>query len=150
VHLLLAEYAPHEEIASMQENNLSGRVEKNRRPEWMRWVDIALRTGHIGVAALLFGGFYYDIPFARVHTWHHLTIATGIGLLVLEFVQDHNWPHRGKGLLGIIHVSLAGFIHIRPDLAVPLLWAIVITGCIGSHMQRKFRHWSILYGKEIR
>ncbi len=134
----------------MLEKIFSGRVEKKRWPGWMRWLDIALRAGHIGVAALLFGGFFYHIPFARLHAWHHLTIATGIGLLILEIMQDLNWPHQGNGLLGIVHFSLAGLIHFRPDLAVPLLWAIVITGCIGSHMPRRFRHWSILYGKEIR
>jgi hypothetical protein len=40
-------------------------------------------------------------------------------------------------------------IHLEPIWTVPLLWSILVTGCIGSHMPRRFRHWSLLHGKEM-
>ncbi|MBM9537869.1 hypothetical protein [Desulfobulbus alkaliphilus] len=126
------------------------KVWSTHRPGWLRWLDIALRTGHIAAAALLFGGFFFHIPFAQLQVWHHLTITTGVGLVVLELVQDRNWIHQGKGLVTLVHIGLAGSIHFRPDLVMPLLWAMLVTGSIGSHMPRRFRHWSILYGKEVR
>jgi hypothetical protein len=52
--------------------------------------------------------------------------------------------------LGLIHVLLGVFIHLKPGWTVPLLWGMLISGCIGSHMPRRFRHWSILHGTEMR
>lgn len=114
----------------------------------MRWLGILVRTGHIGVAAVLFGGCVLQVPFDQLTLWHHLTLASGSGLLLLEWLHDPRWPHRGKGLLGILHVGLGATIHFSLGLTVPLLWGILVSGGIGSHMPRRFRHWSILYGKE--
>jgi len=114
----------------------------------MRWLGIGVRTGHIGVAAVLFGGVILTAPFARLSPWHHLTIATGGVLLLLEWLHDGRWPHRGKGLLALLHVGFCLLIHLWPALTVPLLWLILISGGIGSHMPRRYRHWSILQGWE--
>lgn len=114
----------------------------------MRWLGIGARTIHIGVAAVLFGGSLLLVPYAHLNMWHHLTIASGAVLLALEWRHDHRWPLRGKGLLGVIHLTLCGLIHLQPSLTVPLLWLILISGCIGSHMPRRFRHWSITEGWE--
>lgn len=122
---------------------------KNHRPAWMRVADNILRTGHIAVAGILFGGFLFDVPYYNLHLWHWLTIATGAALLALEISHSRNWPHQGRGVLQILHAGLPGLIHLRPDLAVPLLWATTVTGSVGSHMPRKFRHWSILYRKVV-
>lgn len=116
----------------------------------MRWLGILVRTGHIGVAAVFFGGCVLHVPYVQLALWHHLTIATGGTLLILEWLHDPRWPHRGKGLLGILHLCLAVIIHLTPAFTVPLLWVIVITGGIGSHMPRRFRHWSMLNGPEVR
>lgn len=116
----------------------------------MRWLGITARTSHISVAAVLFGGSLLLVPFARLALWHHLTILTGCILLLLEWLHDSRWPHRGKGLLALLHLSLCLLIHLTPPLTIPLLWLIVISGCIGSHMPRRFRHWSILQGREMR
>lgn len=116
----------------------------------MRWLGIAARTSHIGAASLLFGGLLLAAPFVRLTPWHHLTIATGGFLLLLEWRHDPRWPHRGKGLLALLHLGLCVLIHWAPALTAPLLWMILISGSIGSHMPRKFRHWSILQGWEIR
>jgi len=114
----------------------------------MRWLSITARTSHIAVTAVLFGGFILYVPFSSLTQWHSLTIATGCLLLVLEWLHDRRWLHRAKGLLGLLHLSLCLLIHFLPNLAVPLLWAILITGCIGSHMPRRYRHWSFLEGWE--
>lgn len=116
----------------------------------MRWLGIAARTSHIGAAALLFGGLLLATPFVRLTPWHHLTIATGGFLLLLEWRHDPRWPHRGKGLLALLHIGLCLLIHWTPALTAPLLWLILISGSVGSHMPRKFRHWSSLQGWEIR
>ena len=134
----------------MQENPQPLRGEPSRPSGGMRWLTIVVRTSHIGVAAVFFGGCVLHVPFAQLGPWHHLTIATGGGLLILEWLHDPHWPHRGKGLLAILHVCLGVIIHLKTGLTVPLLWGALVSGCIGSHMSRRFRHWSVLYGKELK
>jgi len=120
----------------------------NRQSDGMRWFNILVRTCHIGVSAVLFGGCVLLVPFARLALWHHLTIASGCLLLGLEWLHDKRWPHRNKGLLAIVHISLAFAIHLHPDRIVPLLSMILISGCIGSHMPYKYRNWSFRDGLE--
>ncbi len=122
---------------------------KKHRPAWMRPADIVLRTAHIAVAGTLFGGFALHVPFSQLHIWHGLTILTGCGLLFLELRHSLNWPHQGRGMLGIIHIGVSGLIHLRPDMVIPFLWIILVSGCVGSHMPKRYRHWSILYRKEV-
>lgn len=123
--------------------------ESTRPSATMRWISIAIRTGHIAVTAVLFGGCLLLVPFARLTLWHHLTIATGCLLLLLEYLHDFRWLHRGKGLLGLLHLGLCLLIHLAPPLTMPLLWLILISGCIGSHMPRRYRHWSCIEGWEV-
>jgi len=131
-------------------NNTTGNGNsKNHRPAWMRVLDIILRTGHIAVGGILLGGFVFDVPYFDLHLWHWLTIATGVGLLLLELRHSLNWPHQGRGIMGIFHMGLPGIVHLRPDLAVPLLWATMVLGSVGSHMPRWLRHWSILYRRVV-
>ncbi|MGD9948880.1 MAG: hypothetical protein AB7U29_10425 [Desulfobulbus sp.] len=119
-------------------------------PASMRWINIGARTLHIAVIAVLFGGFILAVPYARLGVWHWLTIISGMVLMVLEWMHDDRWWHRGKGLLIWLHLGLCLLIHILPGLAIPLLWLILISGCVGSHMPRRLRHWSIIEGWERR
>jgi hypothetical protein len=41
-------------------------------------------------------------------------------------------------------------VHVATGLAIFLLWGVVISGGIGSHMPRRYRYWSILHGPEKR
>lgn len=119
-------------------------------PVNVRWLNIGARTLHIAVVAVLFGGYMLAVPFSRLGIWHWLAIVSGFVLMVLEWMHDSRWWHRGKGLLVWLHLGLCLLIHVLPGLAIPLLWLILISGCVGSHMPRRFRHWSILEGWEKR
>lgn len=121
----------------------------SHRPSYMRPLDILFRTAHIGVAGLLFGGFFFRVPFQQLHYVHGLTAATGFCLLTLELLHSLNWPHQGRGVLGLIHILPLAYIHFRPDLTVPVLWVVLVAGCVGSHMPKRYRHWSVLYCREV-
>lgn len=133
----------------MTANAKYSKAEKNHRPAWMRVLDIILRTAHIGVSGLLFGGFFFNVPFQQLHYLHGLAAVTGFGLLCLEISHSLNWPHQGRGVLGLLHILPLAYIHVRPDLTVPILWVVLVAGCVGSHMPRNFRQWSILCGKVV-
>lgn len=119
-------------------------------PDLQRWLNIAVRTSHIAVAAVFFGGSLLGVPFVGLSPWFCLSMATGGILLALEWLHDRRWPHRGKGLLVHFHLALCLLLHLLPAFTVPLLWLILVSGSIGSHMPRRFRHWSILEGPEQR
>ena len=116
---------------------------------WQRWTGIVLRTAHIATASVFFGGCVLHVAFPHLKFWHHGVIASGCLLLAMELLHDRRWLHRGKGLLGALHIGLGLLIHIIPGLQTLFLWIILITGCIGSHMPRRFRHWSLLDGPEL-
>jgi hypothetical protein len=120
---------------------------KYHRPTWMRVLDILLRTGHVGFAGILLGGFIFEVPPFDLHLWHYLTIFTGLGLLLLELRHSLGWPHQVRGLVGMVHIGLPGLVHLFPAMVIPFTWITLATGGIVSHMPRKLRYWSILYGR---
>ena len=93
---------------------------------------------------------------AGLHGGQQLVVINVVGIVVLhiarllELQHDRRWPHRGKGLLALAHALLALVVPLRPGLAVPILWLILILGSVGSHMPRRWRHWSLLDGPEQR
>lgn len=127
-----------------------GRAGIVRQTEAMRWLNIVVRTAHIGAAAMLFACATGAISVQESSIWHYLIIATGDALVVMEWLHDRRWVHRGKGLLAILHLGLFIVIQFHPGWTVPLLWAILILGSVCSHMPRRYRHWSIIQGWERR
>ncbi|MDD2338307.1 MAG: hypothetical protein PHD01_17255 [Geobacteraceae bacterium] len=123
-------------------------TDRYRRPAWMRVLDILLRTGHVGFAGILLGGFIFEVP-NDLHLWHYLTIFTGLGLLLLELRHSLGWPHQVRGLVGIVHIGLPGLVHLFPAMVIPFTWMTLATGGIVSHMPRKLRYWSILNGRVV-
>ena len=115
-----------------------------------RWLGIAVRTGHLGTAAVYFGGALLRVQPARLAPWLMAALVSGALLLVLELLHDRRWPHRGKGLLALAHAGLVLLLPLAPGLAAPVLWLVLVSGSVGSHMPRCLRHWSILDGPEQR
>ena len=123
--------------------------EKKRRPGWVKGVDVTLRTGHIGVTGVLFGGAILAVPFDRLFLWHHLAIATGAALAVSGICQSRHWPYQVRGVMAFGHVGLMGLIHLRPDLMTPVLTAVLVLGVVGSNMPGHIRHWSLVHGERV-
>jgi hypothetical protein len=127
-------------------NNL---IQKKRRPIWLRAVDTFLRTCHIGVTGILFGGALFEVPFPQLLVWHHLAIGTGCALIISEIYHCPHWIYQGRGVMVLVHVGLLGIIHYRQDLMIPILTAVLAFGCIGSHMPKNLRYWSFIHGRVI-
>ena len=126
----------------MNENNNSIPIKQNKRPKWTRFLDIALRTAHVLVISVLFGGAVFRIPTDQLVPWQHLAMATGVMLIVSEIVHHTHWPTQIRGLIVFIHAGLLGLAILRPDLAVIFLLASLVFGLVGSHLPKKIRYWS--------
>jgi hypothetical protein len=122
-------------------------AERQKAPAWTRALDVALRTAHVAVAGVLFGGTVFGVPFYRLLSWHHLAIATGGALIASEVCHRRHWPYQGRGLMVFLHIGFLGLIHLRPDLRVPALTAALVFGMVGSHMPKNLRYWSCFPGR---
>jgi hypothetical protein len=131
----------------MTNNNTESPQKKNKRPFWTRSIDIVLRTAHVAVTSVLFGGAVCGAPFIQLMIWHNLAIITGSTLIASEVYHSRHWPYQGRGVMVLIHMGLLGIIHIRPDLIVPVLTAVLIFGMAGSHMPKSLRYWSFIHGR---
>jgi TctA family transporter len=126
----------------MYENNASISGKQNRRPGWTRFLDIALRTAHVLVISILFGGAVFRIPTDQLVPWQHLAMATGLMLIVSEIIHHTHWLTQIRGLMVFIHAGLLGLAILRPDLAVIVLLSSLVFGLVGSHLPKKIRYWS--------
>jgi hypothetical protein len=131
------------------ENHGSSRADKNKRTGWSKVVDLILRSCHIGISSVLFGGLVWEIPFARLAPWHSAVIATGSALIVFNIYKSRHWPYQGRGLMAALHLGLIGFVHIRPDLVLPVIATALAVGVSGSHMPAFIRHWSLLHRRVL-
>jgi hypothetical protein len=122
---------------------LSGK--QNRRPTWMRLLDVVLRAAHVLVISILVGGAFFKVPYHALLHWCYLGIATGCALIVSEILHSRHWPYQGRGVMVFIHVALFSLACFQPRLAIPCLIAALIVGMLGSHMPKKFRHWSFIH-----
>lgn len=122
---------------------------KKQRSAWPKFLDLFLRVCHIGSSTVLFGGIVWAVPFVRLATWHHLSIATGCALIISGIYGSRHWPYQGRGLTAALHVGLVWLVHIRPESSLKMLAAALVFGVIGSHLPGNIRHWSLLHGRRM-
>ncbi len=129
--------------------NDENRNEKKRRPGWVQALDLLLRTWHIGVTSILFGGFVCAASFVRLFTWHNMAIASGGALIVSRVFQSRHWPYQVRGIMALTHVGLLWIVHIRPEYSVPVLTAVLVLGVFAANLPGYIKQWSVLHRRRI-
>lgn len=129
--------------------NSGQRPESRRRSNWPKGLDLVFRSCHIGASSVLLGGVVLAVPYARFSSWHHLSIATGVILIVFNIVKCRHWPYQGRGVAAAMHIGLVWYVHVRPDLVAPLLAIALAVGVTGSHMPAFLRHWSFVHRRVL-
>lgn len=109
-----------------------------------RLSNIVTRTVHIGMAGILLGGHVFAIERIRLLPWVWLAVLTGMILMLIEAYPNWRYWCEGRGALVVIKILLLCLILWLWDVRVPILIAVVVIGSIGSHMPRKFRHYSLI------
>lgn len=115
----------------------------------MRALRIALRTAHIGAMGVLLGGHAFDVTPERLKVSLWLAIGTGLALAAVEAGPRLRWFHQGSGVMTFAKVALLCAVPLAWDYRLPILLAVVVVGSVGSHMPRRFRHYSVLHGRVI-
>jgi hypothetical protein len=106
---------------------------------------MAFRTIHIGVTGILFGGHVFDVAAERLLIWLYLSIATGIGLIVIEAYPSCRWFYQGRGVAVLFKLVLLGIVPLLWDYRVAILSAVIVIASVGSHMPGRFRYYSLLH-----
>ncbi len=112
--------------------------------------NIALRTAHLAAMGVLFGGYAFGVPGERLLPGLGATVATGIGLAVVESGGSLVWFHQGRGLVTLAKLLLMGAVPLFPDSAAfGILLGVVVLASVGSHMTARLRYYSIVYREVI-
>ena len=114
--------------------------------------NIALRTAHIAAMGVLLGGHAFDLDRDRLYVSLGLTIATGVGLGLLEAGGRLVWLHQGRGLMTIAKLGLLCavlFLWEHHYLRLAVMLAVVAIASVGSHMPARLRYYSVIYREVI-
>jgi hypothetical protein len=106
--------------------------------------NIVFRMAHIGVTGLLLGGHFFGVAAGTLLPLLYLAILTGGVLGILEV-----YP-RWRSVFEVRSVVIASKLLLL--CLVPFLWnervviliLILVMASAGSHMPRRYRHYSIL------
>ena len=115
-----------------------------RFPAWRRGWNIGFRTAHIGVTSVLFGGHVFGIAAQQLLPWLYLTILTGGVLTILEAWPSWRWCFQARGVMPIAKVLVMCLVPWLWNYRIAILIAVIVLGSVGSHMPRRFRHYSFL------
>lgn len=107
---------------------------------------IAFRTVHIVAISILVGGHAFGAPADQLRPLLYGAIVSGVGMATIETYPSLQILHQGWGLLLFLKLALLCVVLIAWSYRLPILIAVMIIGSVGSHMPRKFRHYSLLYG----
>jgi len=122
---------------------------RSRSIPYARAWNIALRTAHLMGTSMLVGGYAFGASADQLKPLLYLSIATGVGLVVVEAYPSLLFVFEGWGLFLLTKLALLGLVPFAHHYRVSILLAIIALAAVGSHLPARFRHYSLLYGKII-
>lgn len=118
--------------------------EPPRRVRGHRALSIALRTAHLAAFGILLGGHVFDVPETRLVTALAATVASGVGLMLVELAATCAWLGTVKGLAVLGKLGLLLLVPVLWDHRVPLLLAVLVLASVAAHMPARVRHRVLL------
>ena len=100
-------------------------------------------------SGLLLGGHAFDVAPHRLIGLLYLTIASGVGLALLELYSSCRWIYLGKGVMVSLKLALLIAAGVWWERRIIFLLLVVLVGSVGSHMPARFRYYSLLHGRVI-
>ena len=115
-----------------------------------RACNIALRTAHIGATGILLGGHFFGVAAGRLVPLLYMAILTGLALGIAEI--DPNWRSvfEVRSLVIASKALLLCLVPLLWNCRVAILMIVVAMASAGSHMPRRFRHYSVLEHQNVK
>jgi len=106
--------------------------------------NIIFRTLHIAVTGLLLGGHFFGVPAGRLLPFLYLAILSGAALAVIELYPDWRGVFELRSLVIAAKLAFLCLIPLLWDYRVGILLLVLTMASAGSHLPRRFRHYSVL------
>jgi hypothetical protein len=117
-------------------------------PHARAW-NIALRTVHLMTTSMFVGGYVFGASSVQLRPLLHVSIATGVGLALVETYPSLHFIFEGWGLFLLAKLALLHFVVTAQSHRIPIILAVVGLAGVGSHMPGKLRHYSVLERKVV-
>lgn len=115
-----------------------------------RLCKVGLRTAHLMATSLLVGGYAFNVSAPRLAPWLYVAIATGVAMIFFEAYPKLDFVFEGWGLMTLVKLGLLCVMGVTVRARMPILLAVVAVASIGSHMPRRWRHYSLLHRRVMR
>jgi hypothetical protein len=115
-----------------------------------RAYNIALRTAHIGVTGMLLGGHFFGIAAGRLLPVLYLAILTGAALGIVEVYPNWRSVFEVRSLVIASKVLLLCLVPLLWNYRFAILTVVLVMGSAGSHMPRRYRHYSVLEHQNVK
>lgn len=106
----------------------------------LRLVNVGCRTLHLVGVSALFGGVLWGVPPERLGPALWVTVASGVGLLVVEALTGAVWLWEGRGLMVLVKLGILLIVPFAGTYAVGLLSLAMVVAAAGSHLPAGVRH----------
>ena len=114
----------------------------------LRLWSVLARTVHILAISILVGGHAFGALAEQLRPMLYVTIASGLIMAFLEAYPSCKSLFQGWGILLMIKLALLCAVPLAWNHRFAILVAVLIIGSVGSHMTKRLRHYSLLYGPE--
>lgn len=121
-----------------------------RRLPHARALNVASRTVHLAAIGVLVGGHFFAAPVERLEPWLWLAIASGTALMAIEMYGSLDWLAQGSGLFVLVKLALLAATPFLWAWRVPILFAVLAIAAVGSHMPGRYRHYSLIYRRNMK
>jgi len=116
-------------------------------PHRRLWSVLA-RTVHILAISILVGGHAFNAPAGQLRPMLYVAIASGLIMAFLEAYPSWESLFQGWGILLMIKLALLCAVPFAWNHRFSILVVVLVIGSVGSHMTKRLRHYSLLYGPE--
>jgi hypothetical protein len=120
-----------------------------RLPHARAW-NVTSRTVHLAAVSVLVGGHVFAAPAERLEPWLWVALASGASLIAIEVYGSVDWLAQGSGLFVLAKLALLAVIPFAWSWRVPILFAVVALAGVGSHMPGRYRHYSLIYRRNMK
>jgi hypothetical protein len=102
-----------------------------------RWLNVVLRTAHIGGIVLLGAGL---LGAGEMAAGGLLTLLSGLGMFAIDLWANPAHLRETAGFGVLAKLALVGLILLMPGFAPVLFWAILVISTLLSHAPGGLRH----------
>jgi hypothetical protein len=121
-----------------------------RRLPHTRALNVASRTVHLASISVLMGGHVFAVPADNLVPWLWGAIVSGAALMAIEMYGSIDWLAQGAGLCVLAKLALLIVVTFAWPSRVPILFAVLALAAIGSHMPGRYRHYSLIYRRNMK